>query len=562
MAVDPFAPGFRFDRYEITEQIGEGGMGAVWKARHLKLQKFVVIKTLKADLAKSEQARGRFLREGEAASKIRHPNVVEIFDVGELNDVPYLVMEFLEGNDFQQLLDQRGALPVHELADIMVPVCAAVSAAHDAGVIHRDLKPQNIFLARGRDRGTQPKVLDFGISRVIDDEPRNVQTATSALLGTPRYMSPEQARGAKHADLQSDQYSLGVMLYHGAAGRLPIEETVLYELLRRVVHGEYERPRRFRPDIPDHFEAIILRAMALRTEARFPSVRALGAALLPYASDRTRVLLGEAFVGAGDTLAMDAFGLPPQTYQAPPPALLPLVSLPQAHGAPSQPPAQFAPMSLAPPTSASAGPAQSAPSARHPDAPNTTTMDAALEVATLPLPEARSRRWIGVALLACVGFAMCVGIGVVASTSSAPRADVASQTAQTSHAAVSQAPVVQAPAVQPPVAQPPVAQAPVVQAPVAQPPIAQAPVVPPAEVPRAVPAAAPQVVAPVAAAHVAPTAAPPVRRGSMDRRAAPSPGRSWRDHDPWAPSQGAAPMIVAPQIGGRPPTTSGGLAVD
>ncbi len=541
MAVDPFAPGFRFDRYEITEQIGEGGMGAVWKARHLKLQKFVVIKTLKQDLAKNAQARGRFLREGEAASKIRHPNVVEIFDVGELDDIPYIVMEFLEGHDFQQLLDQRGALPLQELTDVMVPVCAAVSAAHDAGVIHRDLKPQNIFLSRGRDRGTQPKVLDFGISRVLDSEPHHAQTATSALLGTPRFMAPEQARGAKHVDLRSDQYSLGVMLYLSATGRLPIEETVLYELLRRVVHGEYERPRNIRPDIPDHFERIILRAMALRTESRFPSVRALGAELLPYASERTRVLYGDSFVGAGDTLPIGVFNAP-QTYQEPPaPPLTPMA------------PVWSAPQTHAPPMPSAPAPAPFVAYTRPSTEPsNTTTMDAALEVTTLPLPEPRSRRWIGGALLAVAGLATCVGIGVVASTSSSSpsRSEVASPNtapSQEPHAAV---------------APPPLARAPVAQAPVAQAPVAEVPVAPPTVVPRVAPAPAAQPIAPAVAARVAPTVTPTARHGGGDRLGAPSSGRSGRDRIPRAASQGMVPMVVSPRPIGQPPTTSGGLAVD
>ena len=204
MGAEKFTESFRFDRYEIGSLLGEGGMGSVWKATHLKLQKPVVIKTLRPEHARSDTTRARFVREGEAASRIRHPNVVEIFDVAEFEGSPYLVMEFLEGEDLRALLRRRGALSLDAIVEVMLPVCNAVAAAHDAGVVHRDLKPENIFLSRTRDGALIPKVLDFGISR-IDDGALSNQTNTGALLGTPRYMSPEQARGERGIDARSDQ---------------------------------------------------------------------------------------------------------------------------------------------------------------------------------------------------------------------------------------------------------------------------------------------------------------------------------------------------------------------
>jgi serine/threonine-protein kinase len=293
-ADDPFYPGGTFGRYQLIERVGEGGMASVWKALHLGLRKHVAIKTLRADLTQSEKARERFLREGEAIARIRHAHVVEVHDVGIAGDTPYLVMEFLEGEDLRAYFQQRAPLPLAELADLMVPVCAALATAHDEGVVHRDIKPGNLFLARTRDRGLVPKVLDFGVSRLLDDRTGRVHTGTAVVLGTPRYMAPEQVRGARDVDGRADQYALGVILYQGATGRVPIDDTAVFELLRRVVNGDFVPPRRLRPDLPPAFEALVMRAMATLPDARFPTLRDLGAALLPFASERTRVIHGDA----------------------------------------------------------------------------------------------------------------------------------------------------------------------------------------------------------------------------------------------------------------------------
>jgi eukaryotic-like serine/threonine-protein kinase len=301
MGAEKFTEGFRFDRYELGSLLGEGGMGSVWKATHLKLQKSVVIKTLRPEHARSESTRARFVREGEAASRIRHPNVVEIFDVAEFEGSPYLVMEFLDGEDLRGLLRRRGTLTMEAMIEVMLPVCNAVAAAHDAGVVHRDLKPENIFLSRTRDGALVPKVLDFGISR-IDDGALSNQTNTGALLGTPRYMSPEQSRGERGIDARSDQYALGVMLYECATGRVPVDEGALYEMLRRTIHGEFAPPRTHRPDLSPDFESVILRALALSPAERFPSVRALAAALLPFGDDTAKVRHGPSLAPRFDTL--------------------------------------------------------------------------------------------------------------------------------------------------------------------------------------------------------------------------------------------------------------------
>src|SRR3569623_1764187 len=216
---DRLQDGLTFGRYQIVRLIGEGGMGSVYEAVHTGLKKRFAIKTLLASLAEVEEARLRFLREGEAAATINHPNVVAVTDVGTEGGVPYLVMEYLEGQTLGDLLVARRALGIEEAVGLLLPVISAVAAGHDAGVIHRDLKPQNIFLACGRFGELTPKVLDFGVSKFTREDRSVAITQTMSVLGTAPYMSPEQARGAKRVEFASDQYALGLILYEMLTGQ-------------------------------------------------------------------------------------------------------------------------------------------------------------------------------------------------------------------------------------------------------------------------------------------------------------------------------------------------------
>jgi serine/threonine-protein kinase len=270
-------------------------MGAVYEGTHQELGRRAAVKTLHERYARSADVRQRFLREGQAASQVRHPNVVHIYDVGVDGNQPYLVMEFLEGEDLGQFVTREGRLSAERAADLLLPVISAVAAAHDLGVIHRDLKPENIFLSRERG-GIRPKVLDFGISKLVNRDEAQPLTGTGAFLGTPHYMSPEQAQGAKHLDHRSDQYSLGVILYQCTTGRRPVDEPSLYALIQRIVRGEFPPPRQLNPELPAAFEAVILRAMARAADERFPTTRALGRALLDFASERVRAQHAEEFV--------------------------------------------------------------------------------------------------------------------------------------------------------------------------------------------------------------------------------------------------------------------------
>lgn len=288
-------PGTQFGRYKIVRLIGAGAMGTVYEATHVDLKKRVAFKALNPAVALDEDARKRFLHEGEVASKIRHPNVVEVFDVGIEHDVPFLVMEFLEGEAFSDLLAREAPLSTEKLASIMLPVIAAVATAHEEGVLHRDLKPDNIFLARSRHDQITPKLLDFGISKLTNAQEAKNLTGGGTLLGTPMYMSPEAATRAKSIDARSDQYSLGVMLYEAVTGHDPFDGESLYALFQAIVAGRFEPPRTYTRDLPDGFDALVCRAMATEPEFRFPSVAALGRALLPFAPPRDCVIWGPAF---------------------------------------------------------------------------------------------------------------------------------------------------------------------------------------------------------------------------------------------------------------------------
>jgi eukaryotic-like serine/threonine-protein kinase len=312
-SMDPLI-GAVLGRHRLVRLLGEGGMGVVYEGTHQDLGRRAAVKILHKRYAQSEELRLRFVREGQAAARVRHPNVVHVYDVGVEGSQPYLIMEFLDGEDLGQLLAREGSLSVERTADILLPVVTAVAAAHELGVVHRDLKPENIFLSAERG-AIKAKVLDFGISKIVDRERAEPLTGTGAFLGTPQYMSPEQAQGAKHIDQRTDQYSLGVILYQCVTGRRPLEEPSIYALIQRIVRGDFPPPRQLNADLPIAFEALILRAMACDPEERFVSTRALGRALLEFASDRIRAQHADEL--SFDPLATTASARPLRTSERP-----------------------------------------------------------------------------------------------------------------------------------------------------------------------------------------------------------------------------------------------------
>jgi serine/threonine protein kinase len=272
------------DRYQLVEKLGEGGMGVVYRARHVKLGHEVALKALRDDALADDEFRARFLREAQIASRLTSPNVARVFDVGTLaSGAPYIVMELLRGNDLDDELARRQALPISEAVDLVRQACEAMAEAHAAGVVHRDLKPANLFLTRQGSR-TVVKVLDFGISRL--DAPEEVRlTQTQAAFGTPLYMSPEAILSTKHADERADVWALGVILYELLAGRTPFVGDTATAIAVKVNVEEPPPLRSFRPDVPVELEAAILRALSKKLDRRWQTARALADALVPFGTE-------------------------------------------------------------------------------------------------------------------------------------------------------------------------------------------------------------------------------------------------------------------------------------
>jgi tRNA A-37 threonylcarbamoyl transferase component Bud32 len=282
----------KFGQYGVVRMLAQGGMSQVFEGRHPQLGSRVALKVMQPALAAQPMAAARFLREAKAASQIRHQNVVEVFDIGVENGVPFIVMEFLEGSDLAKLLAEKGAMPLTGIVDVFLPVMSAVTTAHRAGIIHRDLKPSNLMITKREPRGAQAMVLDFGISKMMGDEIENTLTKSESLLGTVQYMAPELTKGAKFASPASDQYALGVMLYECATGQRPFTGESYYDMMHAIVTAPVKAPSEIRESLSPEFDEMVLRAMHRDPACRFPSIQALGSALLSF-GDKTAWALWE-----------------------------------------------------------------------------------------------------------------------------------------------------------------------------------------------------------------------------------------------------------------------------
>jgi serine/threonine-protein kinase len=250
--------------YEITKPLGRGGMGMVFLATQTSLDRQVAIKTLFAHHARSQDFIARFQREARAAAAVNHENIVGGIDVGEVNGVHYFVMEFVEGRTCYDILQQEGLFPERNALKVIYQVARALGAAHSAGLVHRDIKPDNIMITND---GGMAKLCDLGLAKnpLVDPE----LTASGMTHGTPQYMSPEQARGDRHLDVRSDIYSLGVTLYRLITGKYPIEGEAPAKTLMKQISDPFASPKLFRPELSDGVCHLISRMMAKLPKDRY-----------------------------------------------------------------------------------------------------------------------------------------------------------------------------------------------------------------------------------------------------------------------------------------------------
>jgi serine/threonine-protein kinase len=321
-------------KYRVEKVLGFGGMGVVVSAFRGDLEQRVAVKFLSQAAAERPDAAERFRREARAAAKIRSEHVARVLDVGTLDTgLPYMVMEFLEGNDIADELRLHQWLPIRDAVEFILQAIEALAEAHAGGVVHRDLKPSNLFLARRADGSRRVKVLDFGISKALSGS--SVEelslTKTAALIGSPLYMAPEQMRSAKDVDTRADIWSLGAMLYEMLTGQPPYTGESIPQLCAALLHDDPIPLRQHRPEIPEGLEQAVLRCLVKDRNHRFPTVFELGRALLPYAQSDSRIHVerAERVLGVKDATMS---GLTPLTDRL----SSPIMSMP-AFSAPQQP---------------------------------------------------------------------------------------------------------------------------------------------------------------------------------------------------------------------------------
>ena len=323
------------DRFRLVRLLGKGGMGEVWAAQHASLDIPCAVKFIHAESAEKPEVRMRFEREAKAAAQLRSPNVVQILDYGVFESTPYIAMEYLDGEPLNARLQRRTRLDAHETYRIVSGVGKALIKAHAAGIVHRDLKPENIFLVRD-DEGETPKVLDFGVAKSTTTLDSN--TRTGALLGTPYFMSPEQAQGTKAVDSRADLWSLAVVTYRCITGELPFKSQALGDLLIKIVTHPIPIPSHVASGVPEGFDGWWLKAAERDPDRRFQTARemisALGMAL--GVSMPSTLGGGTPMPGTMNQELARGFGAVPQTVMTDPGAVQ-AAALPHAPPQPSRP---------------------------------------------------------------------------------------------------------------------------------------------------------------------------------------------------------------------------------
>jgi eukaryotic-like serine/threonine-protein kinase len=279
-------------KYRIDQLLGSGGMAVVVSAYHVHLDQRVALKFLRPEALAQPETVARFAREARAAAKIKSEYVAQVFDVAELdNGVPYMVMEYLAGQDLSSWLQEHGAMAIEQAVELLLQACEAIADAHAQGIIHRDLKPPNLFCVRRSDGLLAIKVLDFGISKITtcsaaDQDPR--MTKTSVVFGSPLYMSPEQMLSARDVDARTDIWALGAILFELIAGHSPFVGETLPEVYARISSQPPPPLRTYRPEAPPALEAVILKCLEKDRAHRYFNVAELALALQPFAPDRAK----------------------------------------------------------------------------------------------------------------------------------------------------------------------------------------------------------------------------------------------------------------------------------
>lgn len=328
-------------RYTIEGVLGRGAMGVVYSASHAGVGQSVALKYLNPAAAQNAGSVKRFFRESQIAALVKHPNIVEIFDGGRHGQSHFLVMERLEGRTLSQALSE-GQLGLDEIIRVFLETMDGVAAVHERGVVHRDLKPDNVFLTIDADRPQglgRPKVLDFGVSKLKQPESSGKLTVTGMVMGTPHYMAPEQFADAGSVDTQADVYSLGVMLYEALTGTVPYDGEGVLSIYRQASEGRAAPIRAVRPEVPPPLEAVVRRAMQPEKQLRFASVQEMrealetAAAVGPSTAAWAPIKVGptQAMIATGDhpSLTRAATPAPPPRTSRFPPALAPLNDIPR-----------------------------------------------------------------------------------------------------------------------------------------------------------------------------------------------------------------------------------------
>jgi serine/threonine protein kinase len=291
-----------FGNYELLEMIGRGGMGVVYRARQINLNRIVAVKMIRSQVLATDEDIQRFYIEAQAAGGLGHPNIVTVYEMGEFDGQQFFSMDYVEGTDLAKL-SKGGRLPREQIAKYVKDIATAVHYAHERGILHRDLKPANILIdARGR-----PHITDFGLAKQVDDDSH--MTREGAVLGTPSYMSPEQAAGRqKDVDKSTDIYALGAILYELLTGRPPFRGDSVVETLMDVVHREPARPRDIEPDVDRDLEAICLKCIEKDPRRRYATAGEL-------ADDLDRFLRGVPILARPpSTRERISFGLAPGCF--------------------------------------------------------------------------------------------------------------------------------------------------------------------------------------------------------------------------------------------------------